>query len=57
MRVFLMVLDSFGVGQAPDAELFGDVGSHTLRSCTESKEYKINNLKKLGLYNIDDINV
>ena len=57
MRVFLMVLDSFGVGEAPDADLFGDRGSHTLRSCTESKNYKIENLKKLGLYNIDNINV
>ena len=57
MRVFLMVLDSFGVGEAPDADLFGDRGSHTLRSCTESKNYKIENLKKLGLYNIDNIGV
>lgn len=57
MRIFLMVLDSFGVGEAPDADLFGDRGSHTLRSCTESKNYKIENLKKLGLYNIDNINV
>lgn len=56
-RIFLIVLDSFGVGEAPDANLFGDVGSHTLRSITESKEYKIENLKKLGLYNIDGINV
>jgi len=52
-----MVLDSFGVGEAPDADLFGDRGSHTLRSCTESKNYKIENLKKLGLYNIDNIGV
>ena len=56
-RIFLIVLDSFGVGEAPDANLFGDVGSNTLRSITESKEYKIENLKKLGLYNIDEVNV
>lgn len=56
-RIFLIVLDSFGVGEAPDAKLFGDVGSHTLRSISESKEYKIKNLKKLGIYNIDDVNV
>lgn len=56
-RIFLMVLDSFGVGEAPDADLFGDVGSHTLRSISESKEYKVENLKKLGLYNIDEVNV
>lgn len=56
-RVFLIVLDSFGVGEAPDAKLFGDVGSHTLKSISESDEYKIENLKKLGLYNIDGVNV
>ena len=32
-RVFLIVLDSFGVGELPDAAAFGDKGSHTLRSC------------------------
>lgn len=52
-----MVLDSFGVGEAPDANLFGDVGSHTLKSCSESLEFKINNFKKLGLFNIDGVNV
>lgn len=56
-RIFLMVLDSFGVGEAPDADLFNDEGSHTLKSISESKEYEINNLKKLGLYNIDNVNV
>ena len=29
-RVFLIVLDSFGVGAEPDAPLFGDVGTNTL---------------------------
>ena len=56
-RIFLIVLDSFGVGEAPDANVFNDEGSHTLKSISESKEYKINNLKKLGLYNIDNVNV
>jgi phosphopentomutase len=56
-RIFLMVLDSFGVGASPDAKDFNDEGSHTLRSITESKNYKIENLKKLGLYNIDEVNV
>ena len=31
-RVFLIVLDSFGVGEAPDAAAFGDAGADTLRS-------------------------
>jgi len=56
-RIFLIVLDSFGVGEAPDASLFGDVGSHTLKSISESLECKIENLKKLGLYNINGVNV
>ena len=33
-RVFLIVLDSFGVGEAPDAGEYGDIGSHTLRTVT-----------------------
>ena len=56
-RIFLIVLDSFGVGEAPDAKDFGDVGSNTLKSVSESKEYKINNFKKLGLHNIDGVSV
>lgn len=31
-RVFLIVLDSFGIGEAPDADKFGDVGANTLRN-------------------------
>ena len=38
-RVFLIVLDSYGIGEAPDAALFNDVGCNTLRSITGSKEY------------------
>ena len=55
-RVFLVVLDSFGIGEAPDAHLFGDQGSNTFRSCHNSKKLKLTNMKKLGLYNIDGIN-
>ena len=35
-RVFLIVLDSFGIGALPDAASFGDVGVNTLRSCAKS---------------------
>lgn len=56
-RVFLIVLDSFGCGEAPDAKIFGDCGSHTLRSISKSSKYKDENLKKLGIYNIDDVGV
>ena len=54
-RVFLLVLDSFGIGEMPDANLYGDKGSNTLASCLKSKYIKIENMKKLGLFNIDGV--
>ena len=48
-RVFLIVLDSCGAGALPDAESFGDVGVHTLRSCANSPELYIPNLVKAGI--------
>ena len=56
-RLFLIVLDSFGIGEAPDAEEFGDLGSNTLASVYESKHLNIPNMAKLGLYNIDGVKV
>lgn len=56
MRVFLLVLDSFGIGEAPDAILYNDEGSNTFKSVTENKFCKIPTLTKLGLTNIDGIN-
>ena len=56
-RIFLIIMDSFGCGEAPDAEKFGDKGSNTLKSCYESKKFKAPNLKKLGLLNIDNIGI
>ena len=52
-RVFLIVLDSFGIGEMPDAADFGDAGAHTLRSISASRAFHIDNLKRLGLGNID----
>ncbi len=52
-RVFLIVLDSLGIGEAPDAEDFGDKGANTLKSVSKSRKFKINTLKSLGLFNID----
>ena len=52
-RVFLIVLDSFGVGEAPDSKDFGDEGSDTLRAISQSKEFDAKTLEsKLckGLY-------
>ncbi len=54
-RVFLIVLDSFGIGFAPDADKFGDLGANTLKSISKSSEFSIENLKKLGLCNIDNV--
>ena len=54
-RIFLIVLDSFGIGNAPDAEKFDDTGANTLKSISISKEFSIPNLSKLGLCNIDGV--
>ena len=54
-RVFLIVLDSFGIGCAPDAADFGDGHCNTLASLTTSPELHAPNLTKLGLFNIDGI--
>ena len=51
-RLFLIVLDSVGIGEAPDATLFGDEGSNTLRAAMEAGA-DLPNLKKLGFFNID----
>lgn len=54
-RVFLVVLDSFGIGYEPDAADFGDVGSNTLATIMKSEYYNTLNMKKLGLFNIDGV--
>ena len=51
-RIFLIVLDSFGIGAMPDSESFGDVGVNTLSSCATSKELNIPNMIAAGLGNI-----
>ena len=54
-RVFVIVLDSFGVGNAPDAFKFDDEGANTLKTIYESSEYHTPNMEALGLLNIDGI--
>lgn len=54
-RVFLIVLDSFGIGTAPDSADFGDAGADTLGSIRRSAKFSAENMKKLGLFNIDGI--
>lgn len=54
-RVFLIVLDSVGIGELPDAEKFGDKGTNTLKAAASDSHFNMPNMKKLGLFNIDGI--
>lgn len=54
-RVFLIVLDSVGIGEMPDARLYGDEGSNTLKSCFIQKGFALPNMEKLGIFNIDGV--
>lgn len=56
-RIFLIVLDSFGIGNAPDAQCFGDLGADTLKSISSSDKFKIEALLRLGLCNIDGVSL
>lgn len=51
-RVFLIVLDSFGIGALPDAASYGDYGANTLASVMRSDKLSLPNMKALGLFNI-----
>jgi phosphopentomutase len=50
-----VVLDSFGIGEAPDAALFGDAGSNTLGAIRKHPDFHCPNLERLGLFNIDGV--
>ncbi|MBQ7478057.1 MAG: phosphopentomutase [Selenomonadaceae bacterium] len=54
-RVFLIVLDSYGIGQEPDAADFGDGVCNTLKSIAASPEYDTPNMRAMGLFNIDGV--
>ena len=54
-RVFLIVLDSFGIGAMPDSESFGDVGVNTLAACATSGKLNIPNMIGAGLGNIEGV--
>ena len=54
-RVFLIVLDSVGIGEMPDAADWSDEGSNTLKSIRENKNFNCPNLEKLGLFAIDGV--
>lgn len=54
-RVFLIVLDSCGIGEAPDAENFGDKGCSTIGTISKSPEFNIDTLRSLGYTKIDGL--
>ena len=56
-RVFIIVLDSFGCGAMPDAKEFGDEGVSTIKSVASASCFNAPNLKKLGLFNIDGVDL
>ena len=56
-RVFWVVLDSFGIGEAPDAADFGDVGANTLASIAATGRLALPNLVSMGLGCIDGVTV
>lgn len=51
-RCFLIVIDSVGVGEAPDASTYGDLGANTFKHTTDNETYKLKNLTKLGMFNL-----
>jgi len=54
-RVFLIVLDSFGIGAMEDAEAYGDIGVNTIGSVSVSAYFDVPNLQRLGLFHIDGV--
>ena len=54
-RVFLIVLDSVGIGELPDAAYFGDAGSNTVGAIRNHPNFNCPNLEALGLFNIEGV--
>ena len=54
-RVFIIVLDSLGIGAEPDAADFGDVGANTLRSVSAGQGFAIPHLLEAGMGNLDGV--
>lgn len=54
-RIFLIVLDSVGIGEMPDAAQYGDEGSNTLAACAASGKLLVPNMIRLGLSEIDGV--
>lgn len=56
-RVFLIVLDSVGIGEAPDAAEFGDQGSNTLYAASTSPYFHMPNMERLGFFDISGVKI
>lgn len=56
-RIFLIVLDSVGIGELPDAADYHDEGSNTLLAASKSSYFSMPNMRKLGYFNIDGVNI
>ena len=54
-RVFLVVLDSVGIGEMPDSAEYGDAGSNTVRSCAGSPLFSMPNMERYGLFDLEGI--
>ncbi len=55
-RIFVIVIDSLGIGAMPDSEKFGDIGVNTLGHISEAVDtFNIPNLQKLGLANLTSL--
>ena len=54
-RVFLIVLDSFGIGEMEDAAEYNDKGTNTLKSVSSSSYFHMPNMGQLGLFNLDGV--
>ena len=57
MKIVLIVIDSFGIGEMPDARNFGDEGSNTYINILKKTNVDLPHLKSLGLNNIQGLNL
>ena len=56
-RFFIIVLDSFGIGQMPDAEKFGDFNVNTIGAVSRTGALNVPNMRDLGLFQIEGVDV
>ncbi|MBR2350022.1 MAG: phosphopentomutase [Clostridia bacterium] len=54
-RVFIIVLDSCGIGALPDASIWNDEGSNTLAAIRNHPNFSCPNLVKMGLFNVETV--